>query len=52
VEEEEAFVAEELSFPEELLVVSDEGLGEDVSFDSLEDLLSLLPLLLLVPFLA
>ena len=52
MEEGEAFVAEELSFPEELLVVSDEELVEDVSFVSLEDLLSLLPLLLLVSFLA
>ena len=50
--EELSFVDGELSFAEELVVVSDEELVVDVSFVSLEDLLSLLPLFLAVPFLA
>jgi hypothetical protein len=52
VDEELSFVDEELSFAEELVVVSGEELVDDVSFVSLEDLLSLLPLFLAVPFLA
>ena len=50
--EEVVFGEEELSFVEELVDVSDEELEEDVSFVSLAVLLSLLALLLAVPFLA
>jgi hypothetical protein len=46
-----ALADEELSDEDELLVVLDEELADELSFVSLEDLLSL-PLLLFAPFLA
>jgi len=47
-----SFAGEVFSFVEELSEVSDEELVDDASFVSLEDLLSLLPLPLFVPFFA